>query len=478
MRFDVGALIKAPILGRLSVRLLAVTVAPVLISVISVALLANFITIGQFESFLAQDTQQRDERLQAAMLRYYQDQETWAGIDTTAQRVSALVGERLVLADRAGKVVYDSSGQLTNQQQGRNWRRALPLTLGEERVGTLFINPTLPGRASSLKIEAFLNGVNRSLIIGCVLAVFAGVLLVVLFTNRVRRQLAVLIRVTREIGRGEMSLRVPTPERGDLGDLGIAVNRMAEDLERLMLARQQMVADVAHELRTPLQNISGYIEALRDGVLPADDRTLGVLSSETGLLRRLVDDLQDLTLAETGRLPVSLETVRVQDHIAAVVESMRPRADELGVSLAGESRTDLPLVEADERRLRQVIGNLVQNALAYTPQGGQVAIGARLQSDRLEVSVSDTGCGIAETDQERIFERFYRVDPARARSTGGAGLGLTIARELVHAMHGEIGVRSRVSQGSTFWIKLPLAKAPEPALAGSRVAARRVPASA
>jgi signal transduction histidine kinase len=232
-----------------------------------------------------------------------------------------------------------------------------------------------------------------------------------------------------------------------------------------MRARQQMVADVAHELRTPLQNINGYIEALRDGVLPADERTLGVLTTETAVLRRLVDDLQDLSLADTGRLPVQLGAVRAQDQIAAIVESMRPRAEELGISLAISAPDALPEIEADERRLRQVIVNLAQNALAYTPAGGRISILAGPVDGMLEITVADTGSGISAEDQERIFERFYRVDPARARSTGGAGLGLTIARELVYAMHGQIGVNSHLGAGSRFWVRLPLAEEPEPELA-------------
>ncbi|HLG74024.1 MAG TPA: HAMP domain-containing sensor histidine kinase [Chloroflexota bacterium] len=473
MRFDPRALFKAPFLGKLSVRLLAVTIAPVFITLISVAVLANYVTIGQFESFLSQDTQQRDDRLQTVLVRFYGDQGTWTGVDSTIQRTAALVGERLVLTDASGKVVSDSGGQLVGQQQGRNWRRALPLTTSAGvRVGTLYINPTLPGRASSLKVQAFLESVNRSLIIGCAVAVVVGALLVVLFTNRLRRQLAVIIRVARQLGHGDLSLRVPAPERGDLGDLGSAINGMAEDLERQMRARQQMVADVAHELRTPLQNINGYIEALRDGVLPADERTLGVLTTETAVLRRLVDDLQDLSLADTGRLPVQMGIVRAQDQIEAIVESMRPRAEELGISVAVSAPDDLPEIEADERRLRQVIVNLAQNALAYTPAGGRISIQARPVGGTLEITVADTGVGISAEDQERIFERFYRVDPARARSTGGAGLGLTIARELVHAMHGQIGVTSKLGEGSQFWIRLPLAIEPEPEVVASAPPAR------
>ncbi len=451
------------IFGRLWVRLLAVTVTPVLITVVSVALLANYVTVGQFETFIMEDTQQRDDRLERVMERYYQDQGSWAGVGSTVQRMSALTGERLVLTDQGGKVVADSVGQLVDQQQGRNWRRPISLEDANDlRVGTLFVNPLLPGRASSLRVQAFLAEVNRSILIGCGLAVLASVLLTIVFSYRLRGQLAVLMRVTRQIGRGELGLRVPTPEKGDLTELGTAVNRMADDLERQQRARRQMVADVAHELRNPLQNINGYIEALRDGVLPADGHTLGVLASETAVLRRLVDELQDLSLADSGRLTVEAMPVRAQEQVAAVVDSMRPRAQELGLELTSDVPAELPALKADQRRLRQVLANLVQNAFAYTAAGGRVWITSRALPDQIEITISDTGTGIAPEDQPRVFERFYRVDPARARSTGGAGLGLTIARAFVRAMGGEIGVNSRLGDGSHFWIRLPRAEQARP----------------
>jgi two-component system sensor histidine kinase BaeS len=476
LTFSWLAPLRDAVFGRLWVRLLAITVTPVLITVISVALLANYVAIGQFENFLAQDTQQRDDRLQQVLVHYYQEQGSWASVDANVQRMAALVGERLVLTDAGGKVVADSGGQLVGQQEGRNWRRPIPLQNGDSHLGTLYINPLLPGRASSLRTQAFLSGVNRSLEIGLALAVVAALILTVLFSYRLRRQLAQIIRVAGQIGRGNFSLRVPTPEEGDLADMGMAINHMAEDLERLLQARQQMVADVAHELRNPLQNINGYLEAIRDGVLPADERTIAILSSETAVLRRLVDDLQELSLADTGRLAVELKPIQVQDQMAAIIDSMRPRAEERGVALNGPAELNLPLIQADARRVRQVLANLVQNALAVTPRGGQVTITAQPLPGFVEMRVTDTGTGIAQEDQELIFERFFRVDPARSRSTGGAGLGLTIAREFVHAMNGQIGVRSEPGKGAEFWVRLPVAPvARQPRKAQPRTPRRRVP---
>ena len=192
-------------------------------------------------------------------------------------------------------------------------------------------------------------------------------------------------------------------------------------------------------------------------MLPADDHTLAILSSETSLLRRLVDDLQDLSVAESGRLSLDIRCVSLAELVGGLFESVRPQAEELGVELSSAVSRQLPPLLADERRLRQVLANLISNALVYTPRGGQVRVEASSANGRVEVAVTDTGSGISAEDQLRIFERFYRSDRARPRSTGGAGLGLTIARELVHAMKGEMGVTSAPTQGSRFWLKLPQA---------------------
>src|SRR5437588_3172389 len=149
LRFEWLQALRDIIFGRLWVRLLAITVTPVLITVVSVSLLANYVTIGQFENFLAQDTQQREDRLEQVLVRYYQEQGGWTNVGSTVQRLAALIGERVVVTDDGGKVVADSSGQLVGQQEGRNWRRVTPLQSSGNRVGTVFINPTLPGRASS-----------------------------------------------------------------------------------------------------------------------------------------------------------------------------------------------------------------------------------------------------------------------------------------------------------------------------------------
>jgi len=218
-----------------------------------------------------------------------------------------------------------------------------------------------------------------------------------------------------------------------------------------------MISDVAHELRTPLANIRGYLEALRDRVVEPSPEVVDSLYDEAMILSRLVDDLQELALAEAGQLRLAREPVDVADVVQQAVQSFQPQAAAKGLTVEAELAGALPPVDADRQRVGQVLRNLLRNAVAYTPAGGKVTVSARQVGEEVEVAVRDTGVGIAPEHLPYIFERFYRADRSRTRSTGGAGLGLTIVKELVEAHGGHVRVESQVGAGSTFTFTLPVA---------------------
>jgi len=243
---------------------------------------------------------------------------------------------------------------------------------------------------------------------------------------------------------------------------------------------------VAHELRTPLSNIRGYLEALQDGVVEPERGIIDSLHGEAMLLHRLVDDLQELSLAEAGQLKLEPQPAALADIVDRAVEAVRPRAEAEGIRLQIDLPEDI-LVDVDPQRIGQVLRNLLDNALAHTPSDGEIAITTRAacpelsrracpepsgalslalspveglskgrRSDQwVEVSVRDTGSGIAAEDLPYVFERFYRADKSRSRATGGAGLGLAIAKHLVEMHGGTIGVESTSGRGSKFWFTLP-----------------------
>jgi len=217
-----------------------------------------------------------------------------------------------------------------------------------------------------------------------------------------------------------------------------------------------MVADVAHELRTPLSNIQGYLEALRDGMMKPDKKNINSLYEEASLLSRLVDDLQELSLAEAGELKLVRQPEDIGELIRQAAAAAEAQEKTKGLSLAVELPKKLPPVNIDARRIGEVLRNLLENAVAHTGKGDTITVAAK-QLDRLvEISVTDTGEGISAKELPNIFERFYRVDKSRTRATGGSGLGLTIAKRLVEAHGGRIEVQSEPGKGSRFAFTLPL----------------------
>jgi two-component system sensor histidine kinase BaeS len=236
--------------------------------------------------------------------------------------------------------------------------------------------------------------------------------------------------------------------------LGHAFNAMASSVEANDHQRRVMVSDVAHELRTPLSNIKGYLEASEDGVVPLDGALVRSLQEEAALLERLVSDLQELALADAGMLRLHPEERDVAELAAQTVAAHRAAADAGGVALE-LAAGDPAVAVVDPARIRQALGNLVANAVTFTPAGGVVRVSVLPRPAGVDIAVSDTGPGIGEEHLPYVFDRFYRADPSRSRATGGSGLGLAITKHLVEAHGGRVTVSSTAGKGSTFVITLP-----------------------
>jgi two-component system, OmpR family, sensor histidine kinase BaeS len=274
-----------------------------------------------------------------------------------------------------------------------------------------------------------------------------------LLSRRVLRPIGLLTAASRRLGDGDLTLRVPVRGHDEMSQLARSFNRMADSLQRGEERQRRLVADVAHELRTPLANLRGYLEALKDGVVPASPELFASLHEEAVLQQRIVDDLQDLALAEAGALAYHRTTTDLAELLETCLTAHQAAAEAAGVALRVRARP--VLVDADPDRLRQVIGNLVTNALRATPRGGRVTLRAEGTGARATVSVQDTGRGIPAPDLPYIFDRFWRADQARHRTTGGAGLGLAIARQIVIDHSGRIEVASVVGTGTTVTVTLP-----------------------
>ncbi|MFF3556518.1 sensor histidine kinase [Streptomyces tsukubensis] len=311
-------------------------------------------------------------------------------------------------------------------------------------------SPTAPGFDLSPDDSARIAGVAA-----LVLALTVGAS--VLAATRLVRPLRALTSAAQLMKDGEATAPVPVRSDNEIGRLAAAFNDMAAHRTRLETQRREMVGDVAHELRTPLSTIRGWLEGAQDGVADLDPAFVSSLLEEAVQLQHIIDDLQDLAQAEAGELRLSPAPVRIGELLAQVATAHAPRAETAGVRLAVTAPDGLPDLTADPVRLRQAVGNLVSNAVRHTPHGGTVTLRAHTAGTRLTVEVEDTGSGIPAEDLPYVFDRFWRADKSRNRRTGGSGLGLAIVRKLAEAHGGTASARSTPGEGSVFTLELPVA---------------------
>lgn len=305
--------------------------------------------------------------------------------------------------------------------------------------------------------EAFAFSLIIALVVALLVSVTVALAVTWYFTRRVQRSVAAVAVSASAIAEGRHGSRVPSPALGvEFDHLAGTVNQLAQRLEAVETTRRRMLADLAHEMRTPLATIDAHLEAIEDGVRELDEPTLSVLRSSTHRLGRLAQDVTAVSRAEEGQLEMSLRPTNPRALVDGAAVAARDAFDTKGVRLS-TAAVVTPLVAADAERMAQVLGNLLDNALRHTPVGGTVTLATASSDPRwVEITVADTGVGIEPEALGHIFDRFYRADLARTRDRGGSGIGLTISRALVEAHGGGISARSAgKGAGATFVVRLP-----------------------
>ena len=310
----------------------------------------------------------------------------------------------------------------------------------------------------------FRAAVNEALTLATVAALVVAIAVSVFVSRRIVTPVRAMMTASQHIAEGHYHERVEVPALASWGDLdelerlAVSFNRMAAQLEQIEATRRELIGNVAHELRTPLTTIKGSMEGLIDEVLPADIQTFQQIYREADRLERLAQDLQELSRVESAAFELQLMPVSVVELVSTTVDQLAPQFQEKEVNLKTEIPPDLPKVRADGDRIRQVLLNLIGNALQYTSPGGGVRVIACRRDAEVHIMVTDTGIGIAPEYLSLIFTRFYRIDKSRSRIGGGSGIGLTIVKHLVEAHGGRVWAKSDgLHQGSTFGFSLPLA---------------------
>ncbi len=468
------------ILRTLWVRLTLAFALVILVAVGTAALLANRSADAQFRQYITHSGMRGSGSGIEQLAAYYKANGGWQGVETVfadavfvarwwgtpadLQRPAAAFRRLdIMLADTRGKVVYDSTGQSTGKRlSARERASGLPITGADngEVIGYLLASvPTPQDGLEPLELR-FLAELRQALITGAAAAVGLALVVGALLSHSLANPLQQLAAAARAVASGNLKQQVQVKGSTEVAEVAHAFNEMTSALEESATLRQHLVADVAHELRTPLSVLQGNLRAILDDVYPLDKEEIANLYDETLLLSRLVDDLRELAQAEAGQLGLNLRPVAMSSLLRSAVERFRPAADMKGITLGLEMPDELPLTEADPDRLNQIIFNLLSNALRHTPEGGRIMVrGAATRRgghDDIAVSVVDTGEGIAAEDLPHIFDRFWRTDRARSREKGGTGLGLAIARSLVEAHGGRIWVESKLGQGATFTFSVPV----------------------
>ena len=450
-------------MNRLWVRLTLAFVTVTLVAVGSVAGFAVWSAGNQFRNFVVrQDTLSQTDLL-SSLSGYYQQHGNWDGVDSVFggpppdRRPNPRGRSGLLLADGRGRIVY-GEGRPGRPLAPSERDNAVPILVGGSTAGYLVPQTPPANLPFTVPEQAFLDQIRSTFLLSALVAGSISVVIGLLISRTLAAPLAGLAAAARGIAARDWTQRVQVSGADEIADVARAFNDMADSLARGETQRRSLMADVAHELRTPLTVVQGSLRALLDGVYPLETREIATLYDQTRLLSRLVDDLRELALAESGQMPLSVQDVDAARVARDVAATYAAAADAQQIALRVDAPESLPMVRADGDRLAQVLQNLVTNALRHTPAGGSITValaGSAQPAGQVRAEVRDTGEGIDAEDLPHVFERFYRGDPSRARSSGGTGLGLSIARTLIEAMGGRIGGESVRGQGSTFWFTVP-----------------------
>ena len=449
-----------------------------LISLTGLALasvIANWLTVREFKQL---SMEQARDRFVADVTQHYQANGSWVGVldsvrtrtnrspssDSSPARAPSTEGRDnrpprgpafyFVLTDASNAVLIPAGsyaiGDIASPEALASGTPITTTATGAQ-VGTVLLIGNAPPLGP--REEQFLEAINRALLVSALGAAAIALALAVFLARNLTRPLRALTTAMRGVAGGDLKQRVVVTSQDELGELAHAFNAMSADLDRLTQSRRQMTADIAHDLRTPLTVIGGYIESMHDGVLKPTQERLGLIQTEVQRLQRLVEDLRTLSQADAGELRLNCEPIALAGLLISTAQSYRPLADKQGITIKTEIADDLPQVNADPDRLAQVLGNCVTNSLRYTPAGGEILFRAWLDKRDVFVAVQDSGQGIAPDALPHIFDRFYRADSARAQGDE-SGLGLAIAKSIIEAHGGEILAESVAGQGTMIKIRL------------------------
>lgn len=431
-----------------------------MISVVSTGIIVVFTRVlanREFERFM-------DDRYEAELAedlaRYYNRNQSWDGVEKEFQRDWHEPGNYyeqrplfFSIADEQGTIIVAGNdreeGEPCSQEE---FEDGFPIQSDGKTVGVLLL-PMAPER-SPLDYE-FLRRLNGSIFLSAIATLALALFLGILLSRSISRPIQELTKATHHMADGKLGQQVPVRSRDELGELAQSFNKMSADLARSFNLRKQMTADIAHELRTPISLILGHAEGVKDGVLKPTRENFEIIREEAERLEHLVSDLRTLSLADAGELSVDFQPVDVNTLMSDVHTHYLTLFNQKRITLNLETGHVILKANLDPNRFAQVLNNILDNALRYTPENGQVQLAVRSVNNNIQISIQDSGDGVTPEEASHLFDRFYRVDESRARDDGGSGLGLAIAKSIVEMHKGRIWAESEKGKGLRVVIELP-----------------------
>lgn len=441
------------------IKLLGLLVGVIVVGVTVVYLLVGRTLDANFKEFAVELGTAHAQTVQDAFTSYYKQHGNWTGVEQLLVDPSVTMSghHELVLVDTAGRVIAAPDAHWVGRVLSADEQsHGIAITVNGQTAGILLAGTAL--NLFGISERQFLTSVSGAILGAGLAAALVALLLGLLFLRQFTRPLRQLAVATERVAAGELRQEVKVAAKDELGRLAHSFNRMSEQLARSEELRQNMIADIAHELRNPLAVIKADLQALVDGVYPLTKERISSLQEESVLLKRLVDDLRTLSLADAGELTLKRQPVKLTELVQRIAANFRSHLQAKGVQLELELPEEPLELWIDSDRIGQVLLNLLRNAEQYTPWGGQITIEAERQGTVARVMVSDNGPGIASEDLPYIFERFWRAGKTRSPQGGGSGLGLTIAKRLIQAHGGRIWAASpgSLGAGATFTFTLSL----------------------
>ena len=448
---------------------LKLTLAFLLVGLTGAVLVAVFVRYRTQREFDRLVLDQNQQALVTNLTRYYQATGSWRGLEAALRSQQddgspfrgpnprmEMLRSLFVITDADGVVIFGGRPGLAGRRlSNRELNSGVPLEVGGETIGWLVFTPAIDRWQPGTPEGNFLRAVNQATLLSAVAATGIALLLGSFLAYTLTRTLRELTAATKEVAKGRLGYQVQVHSQDELGELAASFNEMSSELERSNQLRRKMTADIAHDLRTPLSVIMGYTEALNDGKLQPNPEMFDTLHAETQHLSRLVDDLKTLSLADAGELPLVSQRIAPAVLLKRTASAHRVQAEQQDITIQVENAPGLPEIDVDVERMVQVLGNLMSNALRYTPPGGQITLASGQTGEQVWLSVADNGEGVPAEDLPYIFERSYRGDKARQHPEGESGLGLSIAKSLVEAQGGTISAASKTGTGTTFTIYIP-----------------------